>query len=57
MATPSVEAPTEVTVRCRFLIYRNRLNDETDLLVGKRKDVLRRAESGWKIARREIYLD
>jgi 3-phenylpropionate/cinnamic acid dioxygenase small subunit len=49
--------PTEVTVKSRFLIYRNRLQDETDFFVGKREDVLRRVESGWKIARRKIILD
>lgn len=56
-AAPSVEAPVEVTVRCRFLVYRNRLQDEIDILVGKRRDVLRRVEGGWKIARREIFID
>jgi 3-phenylpropionate/cinnamic acid dioxygenase small subunit len=61
-ATPSVAAPQEVGVRCRFLIYRNRVETETDLLVGKREDVLRRAAdsdngAGWLIARRKIILD
>lgn len=36
----SVADPAEVTVKCRFLIYRNRVETETDLLVGKREDVL-----------------
>jgi 3-phenylpropionate/cinnamic acid dioxygenase small subunit len=49
--------PTEVTVKSRFLVYRNRLQDETDFFVGKREDVLRRLEGGWKIARRKIILD
>jgi 3-phenylpropionate/cinnamic acid dioxygenase small subunit len=49
--------PTEVTVKSRFLIYRNRLQDETDFFVGKREDVLRRVENQWKIARRQILLD
>ena len=49
--------PTEVTVKSRFLVYRNRLQDETDFFVGKREDVLRRVEGGWKIARRKIILD
>ena len=48
---------TEVTVKSRFLVYRNRLQDETDFFVGKREDVLRRLEGGWKIARRKIILD
>jgi len=48
----------EVTVQSRFLIYRNRLQDETDFFVGKRTDLLRRdPETGWKIARRTIILD
>jgi 3-phenylpropionate/cinnamic acid dioxygenase small subunit len=54
---PSVEAPAEVTVKSRFLVYRNRLQDEIDILVGKRKDVLRKVDGGWKVARREILLD
>ncbi|MBS0640247.1 MAG: 3-phenylpropionate/cinnamic acid dioxygenase subunit beta, partial [Proteobacteria bacterium] len=32
---PDVAAPHEVTAKCRFLIYRNRVETETDLLVGK----------------------
>jgi 3-phenylpropionate/cinnamic acid dioxygenase small subunit len=39
---PSVSDPAEVMVKCRFLIYRNRVATETDILVGKREDVLRR---------------
>ena len=54
---PSVEAPAEVTVKCRFLIYRNRVETETDFLVGKREDLLRRIDGQWKIARRKILLD
>jgi 3-phenylpropionate/cinnamic acid dioxygenase small subunit len=50
-------APAEVTVKSRFLLYRNRLQDETDFFVGKRQDVLRRVEDQWKIARRKILLD
>ena len=54
---PSALEPTEVTVKCRFLVYRNRLQDETDFFVGKREDVLRKVDGGWKIARRQILLD
>jgi 3-phenylpropionate/cinnamic acid dioxygenase small subunit len=50
-------APQEVVAKCRFLIYRNRVETETDLLVGKREDTLRRAGDGWQIARRKIVLD
>jgi 3-phenylpropionate/cinnamic acid dioxygenase small subunit len=50
-------APAEVTVKSRFLIYRNRVETETDFLVGKREDLLRRVGGGWRIARRKIILD
>lgn len=56
-ADPAGPAPAEVTVKSRFLIYRNRVETETDLLVGKRQDVLRRVGDGWRIARRTIILD
>jgi 3-phenylpropionate/cinnamic acid dioxygenase small subunit len=56
-ATPSVTQPDEVTTKCRFLVYRNRVETETDLLIGKREDTLRRAGDGWLIARRKIILD
>ena len=54
---PSPDAPAEVTVKCRFLIYRNRVETETDFLVGKREDLLRRVDGQWQIARRKILLD
>jgi len=54
---PSAAAPAEATVKCRFLIYRNRVETETDFLVGKREDLLRRVDGQWKIARRKIVLD
>jgi 3-phenylpropionate/cinnamic acid dioxygenase small subunit len=50
-------SPTEVVVKSRFLLYRNRVETETDVLVGKREDVLRRVNGGLKIARRRIVLD
>ncbi|WP_459615700.1 3-phenylpropionate/cinnamic acid dioxygenase subunit beta [Bordetella sp. 2513F-2] len=50
-------SPQELSVRCRFLVYRNRMETEVDILVGKRQDVLRRVDGEWKIARREIFLD
>jgi len=54
---PSVAAPAEVAVKCRFLIYRNRVETETDLLVGKREDVLQRVDEQWKIRQRKVVLD
>ena len=49
--------PDEVQVKSRFLIYRNRQQDETDFFVGKREDTLRKIDGEWKIARRKIILD
>ena len=49
--------PDEVKVGCRFVFYRNRHEDEESTFIGKREDTLRRTEDGWKIARREIFLD
>lgn len=54
---PSLDDPREVEVRCRFLVYQNRIEYETYTFVGKRTDVLRKTPDGWKIARREILLD
>ena len=56
-AEPSVLEPAKVTVKSRFLIYRNRVETETDILVGKREDTLRRVDGGWEISRRKIVLD
>lgn len=55
--TPDAGEPQEVSARCRFLVYRNRLDDEQDFFVGKRNDTLRRVGGVWKLARREIFLD
>lgn len=56
-AQPSLAEPREVSVSCRFLIYRNRVETETDILVGKREDSLRRNGAGWLLAGRKIILD
>jgi 3-phenylpropionate/cinnamic acid dioxygenase small subunit len=50
-------AEPEVRLQCRFLVYRNRLEDEESFLIGRRVDTLRRAGASWQIARREIILD
>jgi len=57
MGAPDGPSPAEVAVKSRFLIYRNRVETETDLLVGKREDLLRRVDGAWRIARRKIILD
>ena len=56
-AEPSIADPQEVAVTCRFQIYRNRVETETDILVGRREDQLRRNGAGWLLARRKIILD
>ena len=56
-ATSDVVLARELAVKSRFLIYRNRVETETDVLVGKREDTLRRTGDGWLIARRKIILD
>ena len=56
---PCPRRPTQidVAVKCRFIIYRNRVETETDLLVGKREDMLRRVDGTWKISQRKVVLD
>ena len=46
-----------IDTRCRFLVYRNRTETETDFFIGKRHDRLRRSEDGFQIAGRKIFLD
>ena len=47
-----------VTAKTRFFVYRNRLQTDVDLLVGKRVDELvADGVSGWKIRSRIVYLD
>ncbi len=56
-ATPSAADAEEVSLRCRFIIYRNRVATETDILVGRREDRLRRVDGEWRIAQRQVFLD
>jgi 3-phenylpropionate/cinnamic acid dioxygenase small subunit len=46
-----------LTVKSRFFVYRNRLETETDLLVGRREDVLKRIDGTLRIARRKIIIE
>ena len=41
------------------MVYRNRLERQTDIFVGARRDLLRRSDNaeGWMIARRFMILD
>jgi 3-phenylpropionate/cinnamic acid dioxygenase small subunit len=54
---PSVDDPAEVVVGCRFLVYQNRAEYETNTFVGRRVDTLRRVGLSWLIARRELILE
>jgi 3-phenylpropionate/cinnamic acid dioxygenase small subunit len=56
-ARPSAQSPQEVVARSRFLVYQNRVEYESYTFVGKRTDVIRKANGQWKLARREIILD
>jgi 3-phenylpropionate/cinnamic acid dioxygenase small subunit len=48
----------EVEVKSNFFVWQNRLQDEVNVFVGRREDVLRRdGETGWKIRKRLILLD
>ena len=48
----------EIEVKSNFFVWQNRLQDEVNLFVGRREDVLRRdADTGWKIRKRLILLD
>ena len=59
IAEPVVELAegSSMPVKCRFFVYRNRLETETDLLVGRREDLLRRVGGALKVARRKIILE
>lgn len=47
----------ELTVHSNFHLYRTRLNSEEDSWIGRREDVLRRADGTLRLARRHIYLE
>jgi biphenyl 2,3-dioxygenase beta subunit len=47
----------EITVEACFHLYRTRLNSEVDSWVGRRTDTLRRANGGFLLARRHLFLD
>jgi 3-phenylpropionate/cinnamic acid dioxygenase small subunit len=47
----------ELLVESSFLVYRNRLEADTEVCAGKRLDRIRDMEDNYKIASREITLD
>lgn len=52
------QADGTLSARCAFLVYRNRLQTETDIYAGGRTDILRiQPDGGFKVARREIMFD
>ena len=51
------DGASELTVYSNFLVYRSRSETEQDVYVGARRDVLRRVDGEWRIARRRIILD
>ena len=59
LSTPIInfEENNELTTNCRFIVYRNRLETETDLLVGRREDTLIRVNGKLMLNRRKILLD
>ena len=46
----------EVDAKCKFVTYRNRVETETDLFIGRREDTLRLVDGQWKIAHRKVIL-
>jgi 3-phenylpropionate/cinnamic acid dioxygenase small subunit len=53
----NAEAPAELDVRSRFLVYQNRVEHEAYFFVGKRSDTLRLEATVWRLLRRYIELD
>lgn len=50
--------PREIEVLSYFLVYRNRSNYSTaDLFSGERRDLFRKVDGKWRLARRTILLD
>lgn len=56
-ARPSCAAAREVEVGSRFIVYQNRVETETYIFAGRRNDLWRRADQGWRLAKREILLE
>ncbi|HSU34386.1 MAG TPA: 3-phenylpropionate/cinnamic acid dioxygenase subunit beta [Propionibacteriaceae bacterium] len=52
----SYDEPLAV-VTCSFLLYRNRVADETDILVGRRTDTLTKESGEWRLLDRLLLLD
>ncbi len=59
LATPvtSIADGESAVVKCKFFVYRNRLETETDFLVGRREDTLRRVDGALRISFRKILIE
>jgi 3-phenylpropionate/cinnamic acid dioxygenase small subunit len=53
----AADADDEIKVYSNFLVYRSRAETEQDFYVGGRRDLLRRIDGEWRIARRRMVLD
>lgn len=51
-----VDGP-RVQVSSRVLVYRNRVDDETDVLVGRRTDTVVDTSDGWRLVARQVLLE
>lgn len=51
------EQSDEFDVICNLLVYRHRASRAAEIFCGERRDVLRKTQAGWRIARRTITLD
>ncbi len=51
------QGPGELDVRSSFVVRQARKLRDEAWWVGRRRDLFRRVEGGWQIARREIRLD
>ena len=50
-------AGAEITLEACFHLYRTRLERDVDSWVGRRVDVLRRTDGGFRLAKRHLFLD
>ena len=53
----SLNEGEQMLIKSRFFVYRNRLETETDVLVGRREDFLRRESGNLRVCRRKIIIE
>jgi len=53
----SINEGEQMLIKSRFFVYRNRLETETDVLVGRREDFLRRENGNLRVCRRKIIIE